>query len=228
MRIFMTGATGEIGRRVVPLCLQRGHEVTALARSGDGKAAIERLGARSTIVDIFDGDGLTRAMAGHDAVINLATHLPSSTLRMFLPGAWFENDRIRREGSANVAASALATGVKRLVQESYGLVYPDLGDAWIDETVPIAPDRYNHSVADAERSAARFTEAGGIGVALVEALERLARIRGYATLFAVSNNGAFFLRQGYVERDVPELNRERSEVSRFKGVYAKDLTPAID
>jgi amino-acid N-acetyltransferase len=71
-------------------------------------------------------------------------------------------------------------------------------------------------------------QGGGIGVALVEALERLARIRGYATLFAVSNNGAFFLRQGYVERDVPELNRERSEVSRFKGVYAKDLTPAID
>jgi nucleoside-diphosphate-sugar epimerase len=166
MRIFMTGATGVIGRRVVPLCLQRGHEVTALARSADAKSRIERLGARSTIVDMFDGDGLTRAIAGHEAVINLATHLPSSTARMFLPGAWYENDRIRREGSANVAAAAIATGVKRLVQESFGLVYPDLGDAWIDETVPIAPDRYNHSVADAERSAARFTESGGIGVAL--------------------------------------------------------------
>jgi nucleoside-diphosphate-sugar epimerase len=166
MRIFMTGATGVIGRRVVPLCLQRGHEVTALARSGDRTGAIERLGARSTIADMFDRDGLARAMAGHDVVINLATHLPSSTMRMFLPGAWHENDRIRREGSANVAAAALATGVKRLVQESYGLVYPDLGGAWIDETVPIAPDHYNRTVADAERSAARFTEGGGTGVVL--------------------------------------------------------------
>jgi nucleoside-diphosphate-sugar epimerase len=166
MRIFMTGATGVIGRRVVPMCLQRGHEVTALARSGDRKAAIERLGARSTIVDMFDRSRLAHAMAGHDVVINLATHLPYSTVRMIIPGAWHENDRVRREGSANVAAAALAVGVKRLVQESYGLVYPDLGDAWIDETVPIAPDPYNRSVADAERSAEGFTAGGGTGVAL--------------------------------------------------------------
>jgi nucleoside-diphosphate-sugar epimerase len=166
MRIFMTGATGVIGRRVVPLCLQRGHEVTALARSADRTGAIERLGARSTIADMFDRDGLARAMAGHDVVINLATHIPKSTMRMLLPGAWRENNRIRSEGSANIAAAALAAGVKRMIQESFGLLYPDRGDAWIDETVPIDPAPYNRAVEDAERSAARFTQGGGIGVAL--------------------------------------------------------------
>jgi hypothetical protein len=48
-------------------------------------------------------------------------------------------------------------------------------------------------------------------------------VRGYATVFAVSNNEAFFRARGYAPRDIPELDRERSEVSRFKGVYAKDL-----
>lgn len=155
-----------IGRRLIPLCMQRGHQVTAIARSPEGNAALERLGARAVVADLFDREQLARAMSEHDAVVNLATHMPATTARMLLPGAWRENDHIRRDGSAAVAAAALAAGVTRLVQESFGLLYPDRGEAWIDEAVPIQPDRYNRSVADAEHSAARFTEAGGTGVVL--------------------------------------------------------------
>jgi N-acetylglutamate synthase-like GNAT family acetyltransferase len=63
----------------------------------------------------------------------------------------------------------------------------------------------------------------GIGIALVEAAETLARVREYATVFAVSSNEEFFRARGYDIRHIPELDRERSEVSRYKGVYAKDL-----
>ena len=63
----------------------------------------------------------------------------------------------------------------------------------------------------------------GIGTALVHALEELALRREYPIVFAVSNNDAFFLSQGYAPREIPELDRERSEVSRFKGVFAKSL-----
>jgi N-acetylglutamate synthase-like GNAT family acetyltransferase len=63
----------------------------------------------------------------------------------------------------------------------------------------------------------------GIGVALVSAVEELATRRDYPTIFAVSNNDAFFLARGYEPRTIPELDRERSAVSRFKGVFAKDL-----
>jgi amino-acid N-acetyltransferase len=66
-------------------------------------------------------------------------------------------------------------------------------------------------------------QTGGVGRALIAALERLARARGYATVFAVSNRGEFFVRRGYEPRHIPELDRERSAVSRFKGVFAKDL-----
>ena len=65
----------------------------------------------------------------------------------------------------------------------------------------------------------------GIGVALVAAAEGLGVRRGYTTLFAVSNNESFFRARGYLPRAIPELDRERSEVSRFKGVFARELPP---
>jgi N-acetylglutamate synthase-like GNAT family acetyltransferase len=66
----------------------------------------------------------------------------------------------------------------------------------------------------------------GTGRALVTAAERLAQMRAYTTVFAVSNIGSFFTGLGYDERHIPELNRERSAISRFKGVYAKDMVAA--
>jgi nucleoside-diphosphate-sugar epimerase len=85
---------------------------------------------------------------------------------MFLRWAWRENDRLRRVASATLVDAALAAGVGRFVQESFAPVYPDCGDRWIDETVPIEPVRYNRTVADAEASAIRFSQHGGSGIVL--------------------------------------------------------------
>jgi N-acetylglutamate synthase-like GNAT family acetyltransferase len=85
-------------------------------------------------------------------------------------------------------------------------------------------DEYAPSLAEIRSLAVDpSTHGKGVGSTLVDALEQLARVRGLRTLFAVSNNGAFFRARGYEERHIPELDVERSEVSRFKGVYAKDL-----
>lgn len=88
-------------------------------------------------------------------------------------------------------------------------------------------EEYAPSLAEV-RSLAVAPEAqgSGVGAALTAALERLARIRGYTTVFAVSNSGEFFRRRGYEERHIPELDRERSSVSRYKGVHAKDIPDA--
>ncbi len=87
-------------------------------------------------------------------------------------------------------------------------------------------EEYAPSLAEVRSLAVDPTvQAGGVGVRLLEALERLARARGYATVFAVSNRDEFFVRRGYDPRHIPELDRERSAVSRYKGVFAKDLEP---
>lgn len=85
-------------------------------------------------------------------------------------------------------------------------------------------DEYAPSLSELRSLAvARDGQGKGIGRALVVATEALARQRGSATLFAVSNDEAFFRRFGFEPRHIPELDRERSEVSRYKGVFAKDL-----
>jgi nucleoside-diphosphate-sugar epimerase len=166
MKIFVTGATGVVGRRLVPILRQAGHDVTGVARSPNGRRQLERPGAAAVDVDLFDARAVSRAVAGHDALINLATHIPHSSARMFLPWAWRENDRLRRVASSVLAQACRANGVTRFVQESFAPVYTDCGDRWIDETVPIAPVRYNRTVADAEAAADRFAQDGGTGVVL--------------------------------------------------------------
>lgn len=165
MRIFVTGATGVIGRRAIPQFLATGHQVTAVGRTPEKRGELERLGAAPVAVDLFDPDALRGAVAGHDVVCNLATHIPP-TSRIFFPSAWRENDRIRKLASANLVEAALAGGTGRFIQESFAPVYPDRGDEWIDESVRIQPVRYNRTVIDAERSAERFTQGGGVGVVL--------------------------------------------------------------
>ena len=85
-------------------------------------------------------------------------------------------------------------------------------------------DEYAPSLSELRSLAVRADAKGrGVGRALVLATEELARRRGGRTLFAVSNDEEFFRRFGFGARHIPELDRERSEVSRYKGVYAKDL-----
>jgi len=165
MRVFLTGATGVIGRRLIPLLRASGHQVTAVARTAASRADVERQGATGIALDLFDRAAVGRSVAGHDAIVNLATHIPPST-RIFFASAWRENDRIRRQASAVLVDAAIELGVSRFIQESFAPVYRDAGDRWIEETAPIAPVKYNRTVADAEASADRFTKSGGVGVVL--------------------------------------------------------------
>ena len=87
-------------------------------------------------------------------------------------------------------------------------------------------DAYSPTVAELRSLAvAPGRQGAGIGRALVHGIEHLARKRDHALLFAVSNDEAFFRRFGYLPQHIPELDRERSEVSRYKGVYARPLEP---
>jgi nucleoside-diphosphate-sugar epimerase len=165
MRIFVAGATGAVGRPLVPLLVAAGHAVTAVGRTPAKRAALAGAGATGVEVDLFDPAALRQAVAGHEAVLNLATHIPPA-MKMMWPGAWRENDRIRREGAANLADAALAARAEIFVQESFGLIYEDQADRWVDESCPVRPASHSASALDAEASAARVTAAGASGVVL--------------------------------------------------------------
>jgi len=165
MKVFVTGGTGAIGGHTVPALVRAGHIVTALARTAEKAAQLSKQGASPITVSIFDRAALTKAFAGHDAVINLATAIPP-TAKFMQRKAWADNDRVRTEGSAAVVDAAIAAGVPRVVQESVSMIYRDGGDAWIDEDCPtdnFPMARANHA---AEASTNRFSSAGGVGVVL--------------------------------------------------------------
>jgi nucleoside-diphosphate-sugar epimerase len=166
MRILVTGATGVIGRRTVPLLLHHGHAVTAAGRSPDRLRALASLGARTARIDLFDRDSVMRVVDGHEVVINLATHVPPSDVRMLLPGAWSEMARIRQHASVLLADAAIARDVALFVQESFAPIYEDAGDRWIGEGAAVRPVRYNRSTLIAEASAERVAEGGARGVIL--------------------------------------------------------------
>jgi len=165
MKVFIAGATGVFGRRLVPLLRRDGHTVTAVRRSAAAATELARHGATPVDIDLFDGKAVARAVAGHDAVINLATHIPRSAAAL-LPWAWKENDRLRRFASATLAQACRAGGVSRYVQESYAPTYPDRGASWIDETTPIRPVPRHRALIDAEAAAEGFARSGGAGVVL--------------------------------------------------------------
>lgn len=155
MKVFITGATGVMGRSAVSTLLAAGHHVFGLARSASTAAQVESMGATPVSGGLFDPDGLVEAFAGCEAVCNLATHVPVGYAAL-RPGAWRVNDRIRAEGSRLVAEAARAAGVRRLVQESVSVVYADAGEEWIDERSPVVTNRAAEPMVLAESHAQSF------------------------------------------------------------------------
>jgi nucleoside-diphosphate-sugar epimerase len=165
MRVFVAGATGVAGRGVVPALVSAGYEVTAAVRSPAKSRQARGWGARAVEVDLFDPVAVRRAVNDHEAVCNFATHIPAM-FREALPGAWSENDRVRRHVSANLVAAALESDCPRFLQESIGFVYPDRSEEWINEQIEPAATVVTKSALDAEANVARFTAAGRTGVTL--------------------------------------------------------------
>lgn len=165
MKVFLAGGTGVLGRRVLPRLVAGDHEVTAVSRSPQKAESVRAAGATPVTVDLFDPAATRDAVAGHDAVVNLTTHIPP-VAKAGLPGAWKENERIRTEASTNLVDAALAAGARRFVQEALAFIYVDAGEEWVDEDAPVDGGSFNQGVHTAEDQVARFTAAGGAGVVL--------------------------------------------------------------
>ncbi|HYD08809.1 MAG TPA: NAD(P)-dependent oxidoreductase [Acidimicrobiales bacterium] len=156
MKCFVAGATGVLGRRAVRELVRAGHEVTGVARTEEKAALVRALGATPALLaDLFDASAVRAAVAGHDVVVNLATHVPEPS-KAAMPGAWSEHERIRDEGARNLVDAANAAGATVYVQESLAFVYEDGGDRWLDESTPLVGGRVAGAVRAAEGHAERF------------------------------------------------------------------------
>ena len=119
MRIAVIGATGVLGRHLVPRLIERGHAVCATARKEADLDRLKRIGAEAVKADIFDPVSLRAAVVNCEAAIHAATSIPTASGH----GDWAVNDRIRREGTANLIAACRTERVRRYVQQSVAMLH---------------------------------------------------------------------------------------------------------
>ncbi|MBL1096169.1 NAD-dependent epimerase/dehydratase family protein [Streptomyces coffeae] len=132
MRVFVAGATGAVGRLLVPLLLKAGHQVTGTTRTAEGVERLRAQGAQAVRLDVFDAEAVRRAVAeaAPDAVVHQLTALAEADTA--------ENGRIRREGTRHLVDAARSAGVRRIVAQSISWAYAP-GDAPADERTPLDP-----------------------------------------------------------------------------------------
>lgn len=142
MRVLVAGATGVVGRHLVPLLAAAGHRVVGLSHTAAKAAVIRQLGAEPAIADGLDRAAIHRAVAQArpDVVVHEMTALTGVTdLRRFDRAFAFTN-RLRTEGTDNLIAAAMATGVGRMVAQSYcGWPYARTGGPIKNESDPLDP-----------------------------------------------------------------------------------------
>ena len=166
MRVMVIGATGVLGVPAVQRLLTDGHEVSGLARNPERTAAVRDTGAKPVLGDLFDVSSLAGALRGHDAVLNLATRIPGPRTAARRSG-WAENDRIRLEGSACLAAAVRQVDeLHTVVQEGISFSYADGGDRELDEDAPLRPVGVVASSVVAHENIAALTADGRTAVRL--------------------------------------------------------------
>ena len=143
MRIFLAGATGAVGRLLLPLLVQAGHDVAGMTRNAAKAYKIEALGGRPVVANAFEREALFDALRSErpDVVIHQLTDL---SVRDFAG-----NSRLRIEGTCNLVDAARAVGVHRMIAQSISWMYaPGQNPAYEDEPLDLdAPDARGHAVA---------------------------------------------------------------------------------
>ena len=120
MKVFVTGASGAIGTRLVPQLIDAGHEVIGTFRSRGSAEHLRALGAEPVALDLLDRDAVRRAVleAQPDAIVHEATALSGVKLSRNLDRSFVETNRLRTEGTDALLAAAREAGVRRFVAQS--------------------------------------------------------------------------------------------------------------
>lgn len=173
MKVFIAGATGAIGKRLIPLCLRGGHEVVAMTRSPGKSDELRRQGAEVAIADALDRGSVMQAVlrAEPEIVLHELTALTGVTSLKNFDREFALTNRLRTDGLDNLLEAARAAGARRLIAQSYGnWNYARTGSRVMTEEDPLDPSPLAdqvQSMAAIRHLESRLAEADDIeGIAL--------------------------------------------------------------
>ncbi|MDX3054281.1 NAD(P)-dependent oxidoreductase [Streptomyces sp. NE06-03E] len=133
MRVFVMGGTGVIGRRLVPLLVSAGYDVTVSSRSGESFAELSTLGVKGVVMDALEADSVSAALlaASPEVVIHQATDLSKRDSQA--------NARLRRDGTRHLVDAAKKVGARKIVAQSISWAY-EPGSTPAEEATPLDDD----------------------------------------------------------------------------------------
>jgi len=122
MRVFVAGATGAIGARLVPQLIERGHEVIGTSRSPQKADLLRAQGAQPVVLDVLDARAVRDAVAAArpEAIVHQATALAGLSGFKHFDRTFAPTNRLRTQGTDALLAAAREAGVGRFVAQSYG------------------------------------------------------------------------------------------------------------
>jgi hypothetical protein len=139
MRVFLAGASGAIGRSLVPQLVAAGHDVTGTTRSEQRAEAIRAAGGRAAVCDVLDANALRAAVAeaAADVVVDELTALPER-LNPRNKRLYDATNRVRRDGTVNLLTAARAARARRFICQSIAFAYaPDRRPRVMGEDAPL-------------------------------------------------------------------------------------------
>jgi nucleoside-diphosphate-sugar epimerase len=142
MRVFVAGASGAVGARLVPQLIERGHEVIGTSRSPEKAERLRALGAEPVVLDVLDRDAVREAVlqARPDGIIHEATALAGLSDMKHFDRSFALTNRLRTEGTDALLAAAWEAGVRLFVAQSYaGWPYAREGGPVKTEEDPLDP-----------------------------------------------------------------------------------------
>jgi nucleoside-diphosphate-sugar epimerase len=193
MKIIIAGATGALGRQLLPRLVERGHEVTGMTRSESKQQLVRDLGGRPVVADALDPESVAQAVAAAEpeAIVHQLTAIPHALDMRHFARDFAQTNRLRTEGTDHLLAAGRAVGARRFVAQSYApAIYARAGGPVKSEDDPLEespPDQVRATV-----DAIRHVERAVTGASWTEGVAlRYGAFYGPGTLFSLGPEGTF-------------------------------------
>jgi 2-alkyl-3-oxoalkanoate reductase len=170
MRVFVAGASGAIGTRLVPQLIDAGHEVIGTSRSPGNAERVRALGVEAFVLDLLDPKAVRKAVleAEPEAIVHQATALANVRFSRNMDRIFAETNRLRTEGTDALLAAAREAGVRRFVAQSFASARYAREGGWVkteDDPLDPTPVAGMRQMAAAMRHLEEaVTDAGGIAL----------------------------------------------------------------